>query len=139
MARPTKRTPEVENKILQAVEAGNHRRVAAAFAGVSLRVISHWITLGKRSPGSVHGAFLRRLLDAEARAEIRAVAFINKAGQEDWKAAAWYLERKHPGRWGRKDAIAVGVGAGGVDGHGKPRGSYSLRLEVVREAPKAEA
>ena len=49
---------------------------------------------------------------AEATAEARAVAVIVGAMLEDWKASAWYLERKNYKRWGRKlspdDAKAIG-------------------------------
>ena len=32
---------------------------------------------------------------------------IAKAGEAQWQAAAWFLERKHPERWGRTSAGAV--------------------------------
>jgi hypothetical protein len=35
---------------------------------------------------------------------------ILKAGKyDDWKANAWYLERKYPERWGRKERIDAHV------------------------------
>ena len=41
--------------------------------------------------------------DAEAFAHARAVTIIAKAMLDDWKAAAWYLERKYHDQWGRRD------------------------------------
>jgi hypothetical protein len=32
--------------------------------------------------------------------------------RRDWQAAAWRLERKHPGRWGRRLAVTAEDGAG---------------------------
>ncbi len=36
-----------------------------------------------------------------AQAEVHAVLEIRKAGAKNWQAAAWYLERRWPERWGR--------------------------------------
>ena len=33
----------------------------------------------------------------------KAVGFIQAAMEDDWKAAAWFLERKLSDEWGRKD------------------------------------
>jgi len=38
-------------------------------------------------------------------AETRAVSGIMAAGRRNWTAYAWYLERKFPDRWGRKDKL----------------------------------
>ena len=35
--------------------------------------------------------------------ELRAAQGIMRAGDVDWKAWAWFLERRYPKRWGRKD------------------------------------
>lgn len=40
----------------------------------------------------------------QAEAEQKAVALIQKSAHGDWKAAAWYLERKYRDRWGRSTA-----------------------------------
>jgi hypothetical protein len=38
------------------------------------------------------------------RAEPALVAQIARAGQGDWKAAAWLLERAFPQRWAKREA-----------------------------------
>lgn len=117
MARPTKLTPDVREKLLTAIRAGNYRRPACKFAGITDRVLRMWLERGEKQPGSVYGAFARELHAAEEMAEIRAVGFIAAAARNDWKAAGWYLERKFPKRWGRRDARALtvsGVGGGPV-------------------------
>jgi hypothetical protein len=43
----------------------------------------------------------------QAEAESRDVALIAKAATEDWKAAAWRLERKAPRRYGPRVQLAV--------------------------------
>lgn len=45
---------------------------------------------------------------ARSQAEVRAVALINQAAQGGtWQAAAWFLERSHPQRWGRYSRTEV--------------------------------
>jgi hypothetical protein len=44
---------------------------------------------------------------AEAEAEVHAVAVIRKAMTEDWGAVLAYLERRHPGRWRRREALEL--------------------------------
>ena len=43
------------------------------------------------------------LREAEAEAEVRNVAIVQKAAEKQWQASAWMLERRHPGRWARND------------------------------------
>ncbi len=53
--------------------------------------------------------FYLALVKAEAEAELRAVTVIFQASSAhgqykgQWQSAAWWLERHHPERWGRKD------------------------------------
>jgi hypothetical protein len=53
---------------------------------------------------------------AEAEAEVAAIARIRQAADNgDWKAAGWYLERKHGERWGRNDKLRQEItGANGA-------------------------
>ncbi len=115
--RPSKLTPEVAEKILQALRAANFRKVAAEYAGVTPRVLRMWLQRGKRSPKSRYGHFFRQVLEAEKAAEMRAVALIMKAAQEDARHAEWWLERKFPNRWGRKERHELTGAKGGPIRH----------------------
>jgi hypothetical protein len=43
------------------------------------------------------------------------VALIQQAGQEgSWQAAAWYLERSYPMRWGKQGRLEVTGSDGGA-------------------------
>lgn len=100
--RPSKLTPEVEDKLLTALRAGNFRGPSAFYAGVSMRALQEWMAAGKRDPKSDFGRLRALVLQAEKGAEIAHVANIAKAAREgDWKAAAWWLERKASARWAR--------------------------------------
>ena len=100
--RPTKLTLEVQEKIVQAVAAGNYLETAAAFAGVHRFTLHRWLKIGANAKSGKHRQFCDAVQEAMAKAEIRDVAIIGQAAQKQWQAAAWRLERKFPERWGRK-------------------------------------
>jgi phage antirepressor YoqD-like protein len=98
-------TPDVQAKILQAVRGGSFREVAAQWAGISPERLSKWLA----HPAAPYQAFRQAILAAEQEAEIAAVAKIIQAGQTDPKHLEWWLERKFPERWGRRDRIEITV------------------------------
>lgn len=103
----TKLTPELQAKIVQTIQAGNYIETAAAFVGVSKPTLYDWMKRGHAQKTGQFRDFLNAVQMALASAETRDVALIAKAATEDWKAAAWRLERKFPDRWGRRDKVTV--------------------------------
>lgn len=86
MARPTKRTNETEQRLLNALEMGLTRHSACAFASVSTDTLARWARLPD---------FAEKMTAAESRFEARNLAIIHAAAEKgDWKAAAWLLERR---------------------------------------------
>jgi len=108
MARPTKLTTEVEERILQAIRSSNYPQTAAAFAGVHRSSYFRWMERGDPSGTAAadrrYRAFRAGVEQAQAEAEVRDVTMIAKAGERDWRARAWSLERRHPERWARRAA-----------------------------------
>lgn len=111
--RPTKLTPEVAQAICAAVAAGNFRQVAARAAGVSPRTLGDWLAKGKAQATGPYADFLRAVLRAEQDAEMAMVKRVVEAASQDAKHAEWFLERKFPDRWGRKDRREVTGAKGG--------------------------
>jgi transposase len=98
VGRPTKRTPEVEQAILNALQIGNTRTDAALGAGIDRGTLADWIN---NIP-----AFHHAVEKAEALARQRFVAQIAKAAAAgNWQAAAWNLERRDSENWGRRDRL----------------------------------
>jgi transposase len=93
MARKTKYTEERAQRIIQAVEVGATYRLAAAYAGITDDTLTNW---RKR-----YSDFSERLVAAEGRAGIRWLSRIEEAAKDDWRAAAWKLERRHPEEYGK--------------------------------------
>jgi hypothetical protein len=47
------------------------------------------------------------LARVELEAEVAPVANIRVAGQTDWRAHAWLLERRNPASWGRREKVEM--------------------------------
>jgi transposase len=114
MARPTKLTPEVEERLVQAISVGATFKDACAHAGISFQTLQNWKKRARRAAeqaGEPDGEpeedtdqfveFFDRIKKAEADAAVGWLTTINKAARRDWKAGAWMLERRYPGSYDR--------------------------------------
>ena len=102
--RPTKLSDERQAQIVADVRAGNYAEVAAKRAGIGETTFYRWMRWGEA--GRVrYRQFRQAIQDAEGHAEVRAVTLIATEMSMDWKAAAWYLERKFHDRWGRRERL----------------------------------
>lgn len=102
MARRSGLTDEVHEHIVHLLREGNFLETAAEAAGVSHSQARSWLKLG-REPGSKYERFRLDVLQAMASAESRGVeVLIRLAAEGDLKAVTWWLERRHPARWGQK-------------------------------------
>lgn len=106
-------TEAVEELIVQLVGGGAYLKTAAQFAGVHRETIRRWRKRGEtdlqRSNESPYAAFARALARAEAQAEATRVLRILAAGENDWRANAWFLERRYPARWGAHPKVNSAV------------------------------
>lgn len=102
--RPTKLTPEVQEKIISVIRKGNYIETAAAYAGISKQTLYNWLKQGARQPNGVYGRFVQAVEQALAESEMADLARIEQAAMDGhWQASAWRLERRFPKRWGRQD------------------------------------
>ena len=109
MGRRTKLTPEVQEKVVSAIRAGNYAHVAANYAGIGRRTFFRWMLWGEQEKSRKFVEFRKAVKDAESEAEVRAVAMVQKHMADNWQAAMTYLERKFPDRWGRRDRVKVEI------------------------------
>lgn len=94
--RPTKRTPEVEERIIQAVADGLPFKIAAQVGGVSEDSLANW----RRDFSDFSDAIKK----AEAECAQRAMKTIT-GNDSAWQAKAWFLERRFPEEFGLPQAI----------------------------------
>jgi transposase len=126
MARPYKLDEDKIARVVEALRAGNYMETAAAYAGISKSILYKWLADGREvrqkvAKGGIASdleAKQLELLDAvekaRAEAEVRNVHLIQQAAQGGtWQAAAWFLERSHPGKWGRREKVEMSGPDGG--------------------------
>lgn len=86
---------ETSKIVIECIEQGNFREVAAKVAGVHPKTLQRWMRL----PTKPYTDFQKKVLQAEANVEARAVAKLISTGHmDDVKWLAWWLERKNP-KW----------------------------------------
>lgn len=107
MARPTKLTPAVQQRIVSAVAAGNYYEAACVYGGVDYRTFLRWMQRGEKAKSSIYGQFCQTVREAEAEAEVRMVAQWQQQIPENWPAARDFLARRFPDRWGPKERHIV--------------------------------
>ena len=110
MARPTKLTAEVSEKIVRAIRAGNYPEVAAGHAGIHAATYYRWMERGELEGDAPeddpYRQFRAEVERALADSEAAEVGLVVKAARDgDWRAAAWLLERRFGDRWGRHERL----------------------------------
>lgn len=105
--RPTKFSQEIASKIVALIEAGNYIETAASAAGIHKETLYAWLRKGADQSKGEYKNFSDAVYRAVGLAEARDVTTIGKAAIEDWRAAAWRLERRNAKRWGRKDHLEI--------------------------------
>lgn len=139
--RPSQLTPQVQQIIVDHLRVGAYQQTAAAAVGVPSETISEWKRWGRRDiadgkPDTIYARLWQAVCQAEAEAEFRALLNIRKAGQEDWKAEAWFMERRYPERWGMRASFTVESAAleGPVDAEFVMSGKAAEVVDAVFDA-----
>jgi len=103
MARPSKLTPEIEKKLIDAIRSGNYYEAACAYAGINIRTFYRWMEKGEKAKSGEFCQFCHAVKQAEGDAEARIVYQWTSKTPEDWRAAQAFLEHRYPERWGKKE------------------------------------
>lgn len=69
--------------------------------------LAHIRELGESHPDWPYCVFHDEVEKARATAECRSVAIIQRAGDSNWQAHAWFLERTGRERWGRYNRVEL--------------------------------
>ena len=110
MGRPTKLTDESQQTIVGAIQLGMYQEQAARLAGIDPGTYYRWMENGTKQGKQYakYREFRETVEKARAEAEARKLRSIHIAADSGtWQAAAWWLERSFPNRWGRRDKMEV--------------------------------
>jgi hypothetical protein len=109
MARPTKLTPELRERLLTLLRASVPLSTAAPILGISRKTLANWV---KRAATEETGKFHDLGLDieqAQAQARLPYITAIAKSGRTNTKDAKWMLERSDPEHWERKRPVEAEI------------------------------
>jgi hypothetical protein len=105
MARPTKLTPEIKQKLVLAVQAGNYRDAAAGYAGIAPATFYNWLERGRKAKRGPFVELLEAIALAEADAEARIVLSIRTKIPDDPNLGLRFLERRYAARWSQRSQV----------------------------------
>ena len=105
MGRPTKLTPELQEELLKALRGGAYVEDACGYVGIHKDTFYEWMRRGADGD-DLYSEFSDAVEKARASAVVRNIALLQKAAEDSWQAAAWWLERTRPNQYGRRTNIA---------------------------------
>ena len=107
--RPTSLTPQVEKKILAAIEKGNYITIACKYAGISNETFYNWKKRAEKKEEPFFG-FFNKVEVAEAKAEISAIeklrAIMNSGDVKSASAIQSFLKMRYKERWSDRLELA---------------------------------
>jgi hypothetical protein len=111
IGRKIKLNHDTVERICKAVKKGTTWEVAARAAGVHERTLLEWRNRGEEEDAqgrdTIYAHLHRETMRATAMAESDLVDLIRKHAREDFRAAIFLLERRHPERWAKTSTVNV--------------------------------
>jgi len=89
--------------VLEAIRGGSTRKAAALHAGIDEHTLYNWL--------KAYSSFSSALTRAEADVEVRCTALILNAATTDPRHAEWWLERRRPDDYGRRERLEQDINA----------------------------
>lgn len=113
--RSSKLTPELSKTICNYLSLGMNAPSAAAMVGVHRNTMRYWLKRGRDEyddDTSIYAQFVRDCNQAAATCLRRGLLMVNQEAAEDWRCAAWLLERRFPAQFAPKQMVVTQVQAG---------------------------
>lgn len=102
------------DSIVKAVQLGVDLEIAVHAAGMSMSEVFHWLERGKVEEAKIAAGakanrteakfliFWRAIKQSRAKSIAQIQMNIRNAAIDDWKAAAWWLEKTMPEKYGKQ-------------------------------------
>lgn len=104
--RPTRCTPEVVDRLVKLVKIGVPTAVACRTEGLGKATMHRW-RVEAAAGVEPYASLIAQLQVAQSQAAAQITMQLVKASQRDWKAAAWWLERRVPAHFAAKQSVRV--------------------------------
>lgn len=106
-----KLTDQLRKDICNDIKAGVPIDHAAIAHGITRATFYNWYRKGKDAKSGKFRQFYDKVEEAKSVAIALRARRIYKAGEDNWQADAWWLERVAPNYFGRKDTHTVDMNA----------------------------
>lgn len=128
--RPRALTEAMQAKIVELHGLGLHFSPACYAAGTTPEAVKYWMKLfdDGAEHAKVYADFFGRIKEAVALSEAKALVHL-KHGEQGWQAQAWFLERRFPQRWGKRDK---------VEHVGNPNAKTTVEVKFTRAKPATD-
>jgi transposase len=136
--RPTKLTPDVQELIVDGINAGLTYGMTCARAGVTYATFYNWLKKGEVAKSGVLMEFFDAVSRAKADSALRLVSQITLQAPTDWRAAAFMLERRFPDDYGKRTEV-TGKDGGPVKVEAKTQHIFQPTQEVWDEILRKRA
>jgi hypothetical protein len=113
LGRPTKLTPALQEKFVQAVREGQFFETACGLCGITYTAFREWMIRGANEPEGIYHEFMLAVQEAEADSEAEANKKWQKFFAEDYRAVRDWMDRRYGNRWSRKDRMEISGPEGG--------------------------
>lgn len=131
-------TDKTVDRLIEGLKLGMTRRAAAGFAGISKT------TFYRMLENDTDGTLVTLVENAEGEAEATYTAIVARATADpkNWTAAAWWLERRHPSEYGKRERVEMTGKDGGPIDHRDvstlPDHERSALAEAIRDHLRSE-
>jgi len=106
IGRPPKLSLEMIEQICDLIIEGKPLARAAMLTNISESTLYRWLALGKEiGAEEIYCELVKRVSEATECSEFELLQNMRIAGMktENWRANAWMLERRFPGKYGKQD------------------------------------
>ena len=104
---PYKFDEATQKRLLDAIRLGSFIEHACSYAGINSATFRRW-RIDASNGVEPFASFWEEITLAESEAIVRRMARIEEAGNNgQWQADAWFLERKLPHKFGRRDKVEL--------------------------------
>jgi transposase len=134
MARPSKLTPDIQQRIGENIALGMTYKLAAEAAGITYKTLNQWVQQGKNSTSGKYFEFAQHIKKCNAEGAKKLLERLNDAAEAgNCQVCMFILERRFPEEFGRRIYRQTNVVSENVNANLEitVQEAYSLRKQML--------